>query len=271
VDSNFHHSIPNSRNNGAASATGENTSMKDQETIIFRGVVLKHFDGRQSPDGATFFTRMNLSAEFSDTVRENMDWDDPGDCIKPGSPAKLTGELLGHNFILTPGDKRLKDKELQLGIKDVTDFQVITLKDDEGEPSGRQLRFQVRTEEDGAAALCEQYVRSVGRHEGQLKISYIPQPKQEPLPLGDTSKSNTEVDVTMRDGTPATLRVPAREKNCVDCANGVAFMKGDDTVHASGQPCTKKAPPKPKEPALASAREATGGTHQRKTPTGPVQ
>lgn len=153
--------------------------MPEQQTIIFRGATLKHFDGRQSQDGSDFHTRLYFATEFSDTVRESMEWEDPGDTIRS---AKLTGELCAHNLILTPGDKRLRDAELQIGVKDVTDFQVVALKDDDGEPAGRQLRFTVRTPQDGASALAEQYIRRVGRHEGQLRISYSPQAVQEDLP-----------------------------------------------------------------------------------------
>ena len=165
---------------------------KQQENIIFRGAVLKHFDGRQNQEGSDYTTKLYFSAEFSDTVQEQMGWDDPGECLKPGKPAGLVGELLGMNLILTPGDKKLKDFEIQLGVKDVIDFQVVVLKDDEGEPAGRQLRFTVRTPQDGAAAMAEQYIRRVGRHESQLRITYLPQAKQEQLSLEETKPSDQE-------------------------------------------------------------------------------
>lgn len=214
--------------------------MAADEIIIFRGVVLKHFDGRQSQDGSSFFTRMYLSAEFSDVVREKMDWDDPGNCIKPGAPAKLTGELLAHTFILSPGDKRLKDYEMQLGIKDVTDFQVITLKDDEGEPAGRQLRFTIRTPQDGASGLCEQYIRAVGRHEGQLKVTYVPVAVQQDLPGAKAEPTKPD------DG-----QEPIGE-----------FLQGDALAahEAHQEPAAESQP----GPVLAPAR-VMGGTHQRGT------
>jgi hypothetical protein len=152
------------------------------ETIIFRGCFIRHADIRQGREGGDVFTRIHVSAEFSDTVRDTMDWEDPGDSI---TSAKLTGELLAQNFILTPGDKALKQHELQIAITDASDFQLVVLRDDEGEPAGRQLRFIVRSPGDGVEALVGQYIRRVGRHEGQLKISYEPQAKQTALPMGN--------------------------------------------------------------------------------------
>jgi hypothetical protein len=152
--------------------------MSDQ--IIFRGAFVRYADIRQGKEGGEVFTRIHMSSEFSDVVRENMEWQDPGDSV---TSAKLTGELLAQNFILTPNDKKLENQELQIAISDVSDFNVVALKDDEGEVSGRQLRFIVRSPGDGVEALVGQYIRRVGRHEGQLKISYEPQAKQEPLPL----------------------------------------------------------------------------------------
>jgi len=151
------------------------------ETITFRGCFIRHADIRQGREGGDVFTRIHMSAEFSDTVRDKMEWEDPGDSI---TSAKLTGELLAQNFILTPGDKALKQHELQIAITDASDFQVVQLRDDEGEPAGRQLRFIVRSPGDGVEAQVGQYIRRVGRHEGQLKISYEPQAKQDALPLG---------------------------------------------------------------------------------------
>ena len=153
------------------------------KNILFRGAFIRHVDLRQGKEGGEVFCRIHMSAEFSEPVRKEMEWEDPGDSIKS---AKLNGQLMAQNFILTPGDKNLKQHELQIMISDVTDFQVVALNDDDGEPAGRQLRFVVRSPGDGVEALVGQYIRRVGRHEGALKISYEPQAVQTKLPGVDT-------------------------------------------------------------------------------------
>jgi hypothetical protein len=160
------------------------------QKIIFRGAFIRYADIRRAKEGGEVFTRIHMSCDFSDVVREQMEWDDPGDSVKM---AKLTGELCAREFLLTPGDKALKQHELEIAINDASDFQVVMLKDEDGEPSGRQLRFIVRSPGDGVEALVGQYIRRVGIHEGQLKISYEPQAKQEVLP-------GTQVDQQDEDG-----------------------------------------------------------------------
>jgi hypothetical protein len=184
-------------------------SSKLSDTIIFRGCFIRHADIRQGKDGGDVFTRIHLSAEFSEPVREKMEWEDPGDSI---TSARLTGELLAQNFILTPGDKMLQQHELQIAISDASDFQVVMLKDDEGEPAGRQLRFIVRSPGDGVEALVGKYIRRVGRHEGQLKISYEPQAHQESLPMSES------MQVELGDGTMATVSAPQERTGAIPSA-----------------------------------------------------
>lgn len=213
------------------------------EKVVFRGAFIRYLDVRMGKEGGEVFSRIHLSSEFTDTIREKMDWDDPGECV---SSAKLNGALLAQSFELVPGDKNLKNQALDIVISDVSDFQVVALKDDEGEVSGRQLRFIARSPGDGVAALIEQYIRRVGKHQGELKISYEPQAKQTDLPLGKDTEKDT---------------------GCVACNNDVPLIDGDPTKHASGVKCTRK---REEGAPLASAREAAGGTHQAKRKGGQI-
>lgn len=215
------------------------------EVIFFRGAFIRYLDVRQGKEGGEVFSRIHLSSEFTDTVRDKMDWDDPGECV---SSAKLTGFLLAQSFELVPADKNLKRQALDIFISDVSDFQVVALKYDEGEVSGRQLRFIARSPGDGVAALIEQYIRRVGKHEGELRISYDPQAKQTELPLADKSE-----DVSAEE-----------DSGCIACNNGIPMAEGSSTNHASGVACTKKS-----TPALESA-VLMGGTHQRRRKAGQI-
>lgn len=216
------------------------------ESITFRGTTVRYLDLRQGKEGGDVFCRIHLSSDFSDTVRDKMGWEDAGSSV---NSAKLTGELLAQNFILTPGDKNLKQHELQIAISDATDFQLVALKDDDGEISGHQLRFIVRSPGDGVEALVGQYIRRVGRHQGELKISYEPVAKQTELEMGQAKKAEAEKDT-----------------GCVACNAEIPLMEGDDSKHASGVKCTRKKEAAP----LASAAQMGTATHAGKRKGGQI-
>lgn len=210
------------------------------ETILFRGTTLKHFDVRQGKEGGDVFCRIHMSADYSEQVREKMDWERIPDSITEG---KLAGELLATHLVLTPGDKQLKTHELNFDITSVEDFQVVPLKNDEGEIRGRELRFIVRTPAE-IEGFLGQYIRRVGRHAGALKVSYT---KQDDLPLGDAKASEDEPESDDLD------------LGCVLCNNRIPIESPG--LHANGQPCTRS---KEGAATLASAREANGGTHAKR-------
>ncbi len=211
--------------------------------ITFRGAHIRYADLRQKEE-AGCFARIHFTAEMSKPVLEAMEWEPIPDCVES---TKLTGELTARNLVLTPNQKELRQHEIQMECSEISDFQLFRVQGEDGESTRTELRFIARVVEPGAIARIENYMRLVGtsvKSGGALKITYT---DQQSLPLGKDD-----------------------EVNCVDCANGVPLMEGDDTVHASGQPCGKKRAAKPKEAPLASAREADGGTHQKRRSSGPV-
>src|ERR1700722_15801296 len=129
------------------------------ESIIFRGTHIRHFDGRQEEGGA--FVRVHITSEFSSNVMEEMGWQDPG---PSATEAKLGGELLGTHLILTPGDTRISQHEIQFDIASVDDFKVVAVV--EKESKRRELRFVARSSAAGVAALVDNYIRLVGDHQG---------------------------------------------------------------------------------------------------------
>jgi len=155
--------------------------------------------------------------------------------------------LTARNLVLTPNQKELRQHEIQMECSDISDFQLFRIRGEDGESTRTELRFIGRVLEPGAIARIENYMRLVGtstKSAGALKITYT---DQQNLPLDK------------------------EDDGCIDCANSVPKMDDDPAVHASGQSCTAHTSKKNTEAVVASAREATGGTHQRKTPTGPVQ
>jgi hypothetical protein len=152
------------------------------ESITFRGCWVRYFDGRQEEGGA--FVRIHMTAEFTEPVMVEMDWEDPGHSV---SSANLEGSLLATHLILTPGDKQLKANELQFDISSIEDFKVATVQKDE--MKRRELRFVVRSSAPGVAAQVDEYIRRIGEHQGAMKVSYV---KQETLPLADKKPAKGE-------------------------------------------------------------------------------
>lgn len=228
------------------------------ESVLFRGAVLKYIDVRQGKEGGDVFCRIHMSADYSEQVRDKMDWDEIPESI---TDCKLTGSLLATNFILTPGDKQLHRWELNFDISSVEDFQVVALKDDDGEVCGRELRFVVRTPKDGVEAFCGQYIRRVGRHAGALKIGYT---VQEKLDLGQDADKTAAGLKIVKDGLEKSEAADAEtfgadDGPCVSCNNRIPFEDADHLRHMTGVACTRGGDG---NATLASAREV-GGTHQK--------
>ncbi|HJX53943.1 MAG TPA: hypothetical protein VJ801_14350 [Polyangia bacterium] len=136
--------------------------------ILFRGAFIRYADLRHE-DEAGKSCRIHMTADWSDTVREHMTWEEVPDCVPK---ATLCGTINGKDMVLTPAGKELARHELQLTISEVSDFTLVRQKDEEGEPKGEELRFIVRTNQPGAMGLIENYVEKIGRGKAQLKISH---------------------------------------------------------------------------------------------------
>lgn len=203
------------------------------ESITFRGAHVRYFDGRQEEGGA--FCRIHMTAEFTGPVMEAMDWTDPGGSV---TDAKLDGELHAINFILTPGDKQLKQYEMQFPIRSVEDFKVVTIEKDE--VKRRELRFVVRSSNEGVAAQVDNYIRRIGDHQGALKISY-------------TAQSELELE----ESKPAEKPAKKESSGCAHCDAGIPTEDNDDAIHVNGQTCAKwQAPAAPTAAEKKKARLA---------------
>ncbi len=214
--------------------------MSDQ--ITFRGAIIKFFDVRQGKEGGDVFCRIHMSSDYSEQVREKMEWEQIPESI---TDCKLSGSLLATNFILTPGDKQLRQHELNFDISSVEDFSVVALRNDDGDICGRELRFVVRTPKDGVEGFVGNYIRRVGRHAGALKIRYSVQ---------------EELDLAAGDSKPAADDDSEEDTGCISCNNSLPFEDAAKTTHANGMACTREKD----SSTLASAREAAGGTHAKK-------
>lgn len=152
-------------------------------SILFRGARIRYADLRTEEAGA--YARLHLQADLSGPVMEAMGW---GEIPEGVTSAKLSGKLSGHYLVLTPNDKSLRQHEVQLECGDVSGFAVVPEKDDQGEVNGYRLNFIARTNQVGAIALVEQYLRVCGECDATAKVKFE---KQEQLELGEADADDT--------------------------------------------------------------------------------
>lgn len=150
------------------------------ETVIFRGSYIRSMELRNGESDR--HCRINITADWSDTVREAMGW---GEVPEGFGSADLSGRLAASHLILTPASKELRRNEMQINAEEVHEFEVRPLKDSKGEPTGRELRFMVTSAAPDTAAKVEAYCAVVGRGLAALKVSYV---KQDELPLADSAE-----------------------------------------------------------------------------------
>lgn len=133
--------------------------------MIFRGSIIRYLDVRRDLGGV--FRRLHCTAEFSDPVQQEMGWAIPAGV----QSAKLEGEVAASHLILTP-DGELKQHEIQIATHEITDFQFVRLKLDDGESSRTELRFIVMSRSPGIAAIVEQYMDVVGDHAARMRVDF---------------------------------------------------------------------------------------------------
>ncbi len=102
------------------------------------------------------------------------------------------------------------------------------------------LELRMRLHFDGSLPLCD-FLETQNKQPFVLAINA----RQEDLDFGDGEAED------------ASEEEPEKDSGCVACNNDIPMGIGG--MHVTGARCTAK----DKEPALASAREAAGGTHAR--------
>lgn len=167
----------------------------------FRGARIRHCDIRQNDDGGNF-VRIHFAADFSEPVREAMEWGAVQDGAKE---SKLEGTLNATNLILTPNGKELKDQELTLNAQAVKDFKYVRGKEDKnGNVKEDRLEFIVVTVEIGAGAKVEEYIRLIGKHVGALRVGYTEQAGLDESAGGDDSQGKLISDEQAADTAEGT-------------------------------------------------------------------
>lgn len=163
--------------------------MSKLNTMVFRGVTLRYFDGRRKEESMPF-VRLHLTADVSVPVFEEMQWA-IGEGVTSG---KLSGRLSCSHLILTPNEKGLKQYELQLEIAEASDFDFVApgAEPEEGAAKQTKLRFIVRSNQADAAARVEAFWRGVGASDSQLRLSYQREPQQQTLAAAAEESSSDD-------------------------------------------------------------------------------
>lgn len=187
--------------------------------LTFRGAFVRYADLRMNEAGV--FSRLHLTAELTKPVMEAMGWTEPPDWI---DSAKLAGTLSAQSLTLTPNQKQLKEREIQMEASEVSDFTVVRVTEDEADHI--ELRFIARVTQVGAIQWVEDYLRTVGQDPGALKVSYV-------------SASAGRMCLRRCDKQEALPLEGEKDTGCIPCNNGIEYADGSTTVHASGSPCTR--------------------------------
>lgn len=140
------------------------------DTVIFRGSYIRKFEMVNNPNERHI--KIEMTSDWTDVTREQMHWGEVGDEV---GGCDLIGALAASNIVLTPAGRPLKDHEIKFAANVVGGFNLVPLKDGEGEITGRELRYWIKTTAPDAAQWLEAYCNAIGRGMGQLKVSYVKQ------------------------------------------------------------------------------------------------
>jgi hypothetical protein len=144
--------------------------------LIFRGAFVRFVDLRYDEKSKTVYTKINFTAAFSDPIRQAMEWGEPPAGF---ASAKLDGEFTATNLILTPNGRELKQHEIQLSAKEISGFDLVRVKSEDGESTSNELRFQVISQDPEAAYKLREYLAVIGKGEAQMRVGYEAQSELE--------------------------------------------------------------------------------------------
>lgn len=220
--------------------------------ILFRGTTLRYIDLRRDEGGS--FTRLHLTADYSEPVQEAMGWEPIPESV---TTCKLSGKINAVSMVLTPTDKALQRNEIQMEASEVGDFTLAPTKDDEGSITGHELRFVLRTNESAAWAALGQYFVTIGQGTAALKVTFAEQGTLD----GEDRQGNlvempdaTADDEDEEEGLPVSVEPPLA--SAVQVAGSTDKLRKARRDRQSRQPI----PADPGAPEWRTAKEIAEGT-----------
>lgn len=139
--------------------------------LTFRGAYIRFFDTRQAPNGESTFIKINMSADFTDKLREAMGWDDLPDSFRSGP---LDTEPLAVNNIVMKAKAGL-EQSFDMATRHIKEFAVVRRKDKKGDSTHLEIDFQVVTDEAGAYTTVGDFISAAGKGKGTLIATYTEQ------------------------------------------------------------------------------------------------
>ena len=232
--------------------------------LIFRGAFIRFCDIRYDEKAKTVYTKINLTATFSDPVRETMGWGIPPEGF---STADLDGEFIANHFILTPASKQMKDQEIQIDAKELGSFKFVRVKDEDSHSSSQELRFQITTTAPDAPHHIANYLAVVGKSEGQLRVNYE---EQAELDMEEPEGTVVEAEAKEDDGQePVSEHMTGEALERHQALTGEA-MKEAPLASAVLLGGTHQKGTRGRRPRNPEAEAIADGTAEDEVPTGPV-
>ena len=184
---------------------------------ILRGAALAHCV-IQSNEAGTFL-RMNARADYTETIREEMGWDELGLRTRM---ADLDGEVAAGRLALTSQQQTLDGgcPELRLGFESMGKFRAVRCKAKDAQSSHVELRWHIISRDPNAAALAMTYKSEVKDGLGELRISVGEDPIEEPE--GDGNQMTIHEGMKLAKGTGGKPKKLTRHEQLAAAASANA-------------------------------------------------
>lgn len=186
--------------------------------MLFRGAIVRFVDARYDEKSKMRYARINLTSDYSDPVREAMEW---GETPEGFTSAKLTGEITATHLILTPNGRELKQYEVQLSAKELGGFGLFRVKNQDGEGTHLELRFQIVSADPDAGPKLWEYVGQIGRGVAQLRVNFEAQSEMDLEGKGESEDVDAE-------------RLISPEQAAETAEDGPALASASDMGHKRG-------------------------------------
>ena len=112
--------------------------------------------------------RIEVVCDFTESVREAMDWSDPSQTQKNAS---FEDEFGAGSFKITCDQKNLEGTgEVAVPFDSMGGFKIFRCKEKGKDSTRLELRFHVCTGDPGCIHLCQDYKRTVKKGTGQMKV-----------------------------------------------------------------------------------------------------
>ena len=132
--------------------------------LIFNQAVLRKLE-RDAESG-----KLHFSAALTARVAQAMSW---GELPEGATGAKMEGELVGGNFVLTPKEAGIT-MQMDCSFSTIGHFEIIRMETENSRGKGHrnELRFIVRFGGMDVAAKAEAWLVKAGEAKSELRVNY---------------------------------------------------------------------------------------------------